>query len=77
MEKDKKYLEYSSYENLISDVDSLTINLNEYYTKAMEQGTPGTMGYVPDACGYEDGEPNEMDEEEYEEDKRRMGFVRS
>ena len=71
MEKEKKVLFYSSYENLISDVDSLATELNEYYAKAMEQGQPNEMGYVPDACGYEDGEPNEM---EYEEEDKLVGF---
>lgn len=72
----EKILEYSEYENLVSDVESLHNDLNDYYLMVMEneQGPRDkVMGY--DTCGDGVGTEGPPEEEEYEEDRKRpMGF---
>ena len=74
----EKILEYSVYENLVSDVQTLHEALNDYYIMVMENENSknNVVGY--DTCGDGRGvEYFEEDEDaEYEEGKKKrpMGF---
>lgn len=75
---EEKWLEYSEFANLVSDVESLHNDLNDYYQMVMEAergGRDNVMGYVGDGVGTGTGPEEECDEDEYPEDRKRpMGF---
>lgn len=73
----ERILEYSEYDNMVSDIESLHHALNDYYIMVMEaeRGVKdNVMGY--DTCGDGIGTEGPIDDEEYEEDQKRpMGFA--
>ena len=74
---EEKWIAYSEYKNLVSDVQNLHETLNDYYERVMEAergGRDNVMGYVcGDGVGTEEG-PEDEYEDEPEDRKRPMGF---
>lgn len=74
IDNQKVWLEYTEYDNLISDIEALHNNLNDYYERVMEAETgrrENVMGY--ETCGDGVGTECHDYEEEPEEDKL-VGF---